>query len=291
MQNFVIMSDSSCDLSQEIINKYEIPIVPLYVSFDEKNYLKENKDITVDDFYAKLKSEDAVPKTSLPSIQDYSIVFKEYLDKGFDIICFNLSSELSGSHQSAINASNILKEEYPERIIKIIDSKTVTIAQGLLVLQAIDMKSNGLSIDDISANIERSKNNSFILFTVDNLEFLQKGGRIGKVTALAGSLLNIKPIITIKEGVLEPHSKVRGRKKSLSELLRIFEEQIGEDYDNYDIAVAYADCESDADFMINTLKQKYGTKINCKKTKIGIIIGSHAGPSAIGIGFIKKYNF
>ena len=290
MANFIVLSDTSCDLPESLKQEYNIETIPFYVSFDKENYLKENIDININDFYEKIISEKTIPKTSLPSMEDYCNHFKPYLDKGLDILCFCLCSDLSGSYQSAVNAANILAEEYPDRKILIIDSRKATVAQGLLVIEASKMEKAGFSIEETYEKMEQLKKEGIIVFTIDTLEYLQKGGRIGKASALAGSLLNIKPILLLNDGVLEPHSKVRGRKKSLSDILKIFNEYVKDDLDKYQIAIAHAHCKDEAIELEKALNEKYNIKLNYPIFDIGVTIGAHTGPTAIGVGFIKKYN-
>ena len=290
MSDFIIMSDSACDLPQSLIEEYNLEIIPYYVSFDKENYLRERVDININDFYKKITAEKIVPKTSLPSVEDYCNYFKPYLEKGVDILCFNLSSVFSGSHQSAVNAANIMLEEYPERKILVIDSTKATVTQGLLVVEAVKMKNNGFSLEEIYNKIEEIKNEGVIIFTIDSLEYLQKGGRIGKATALAGSLLNIKPILLLKDGELHPHSKVRGRKKSLAEIVKVFEEYAKDNLDGYEVAIGHANCKEEAMEVEKMLVEKYNIKLNYPIFEIGITIGAHTGPTALGVGFIKKYD-
>ncbi|MFR4987391.1 MAG: DegV family protein [Lachnospirales bacterium] len=290
MNNFVILSDSSCDLPEDLKKEYNIDVVPFYVSFDKENYLKENIDININDFYKKVTNEKIIPKTSLPSMEDYSNYFKKHLENGVDILCFTLCSELSGSYQSAINAANIMLEDYPDRKILVIDSKKATVAQGLLVIEASKMQKAGFSLEETYEKMESLKQEGIIIFTIDSLEHLQKGGRIGKASALAGSLLNIKPILLLLNGVLEPHSKVRGRKKSLSEVLKIFDEYINEDISKYQIAIAHAYCKNEAIELEKALNEKYNINLNYPIFDIGITVGAHTGATAIGIGFIKKFD-
>lgn len=290
MNNFVILSDSSCDLPEDLKKEYNIDVVPFYVSFDKENYLKENIDININDFYKKVTNEKIIPKTSLPSMEDYSSYFKKHLENGVDILCFTLCSELSGSYQSAVNAANIILEDYPDRKILVIDSKKATVAQGLLVIEASKMQKAGFSLEETYEKMENLKQEGIIIFTIDSLEHLQKGGRIGKASALAGSLLNIKPILLLLNGVLEPHSKVRGRKKSLSEVLKIFDEYIDKDISKYQIAIAHAYCKDEAIELEKALNEKYNINLSYPIFDIGITIGAHTGATAIGIGFIKKFD-
>lgn len=290
MANFIVLSDSSCDLPENLKKEYNIDVIPFYVSFDKENYLKENIDIDINNFYKKIVSEKIIPKTSLPSMEDYCNHFKKHLEKGLDILCITLCSDLSGSHQSAINAANILLEDYPDRKILIVDSRKATVAQGLLVIEAAKMQKAGFSLEETYEKIEQIKKEGIIVFTIDTLEYLQKGGRIGKASALAGSLLNIKPILLLNDGVLEPHSKVRGRKKSLSEVLKIFDEYIKSDINKYEIAIAHAYCENEAIELEKSLNEKYNISLSYPIFDIGVTIGAHTGATAIGVGFIKKFD-
>lgn len=288
MKNFVILSDSSCDLSDELLGTYKLEKVPFYVSLDGNIYLKENLDITPDNFYSELLNKDIYPKTSLPSVDDYCKCFEKYLKNGLDILCFTISSKLSGSYQSAMTASNILSETYHNNTIKIIDTKTVSVGQGMLVLKALRLKEDGLLIDDIIPKIMESIDDSLVLFTVNDLEYLKKGGRIGKAAAIAGNLLNIKPIIKLADGTLDAYSKVRGRKKALLELARCVHSSIKGDINDYNICVAGASNMEDAIFIKNILKEKFDIDLSYKIGKIGITIGAHSGPTAVGVGFMKK---
>lgn len=290
MSNFIILSDSSCDLPENLRQQFNIDVVPFYISFDKENYLKENIDIKIYDFYEKIVSEKIIPKTSLPSMEDYCEYFKKHLDNGLDILCFTICSELSGSYQSAVNAANIMLEDYPERKILVIDSRKATVAQGLLVIEASKMQKAGFSIEETFEKMEQLKHEGIIVFTIDTLEYLQKGGRIGKASALAGSLLNIKPILLLDNGILEPHSKVRGRKKSLSEILKIFNEYIKDDINKYEIAIAHAHCKDEAIELEKNLNEKYNIKLSYPIFDIGVTVGAHTGATAIGVGFVKKFD-
>lgn len=287
--SFVIFSDSSCDLPENIKNKYNLQVIPFYVSFDKTNYLKENIDISIKEFYSKLKTDKIIPKTSLPSMEDYISYFKPELEKGNDIICFTLCSNFSGSYQSAVNASEILLEEFTERNIKIIDSKRATVAQGMLVLQALKLKENGASFEEVCNKITNVIEDGLVIFSIDTLEYLQKGGRIGKVSALAGTLLNIKPIILLKNGNLEPYSKVRGRKKVLAEIINILKDTMDfSQIDNYDIAIAHSESLEEALELKNILEEKCGISLEYPIFEIGVTVGAHIGGGTIGLGFCKK---
>lgn len=290
MQNYKIISDSSCDLPYEYIKKFDIDLVPYFVSFDGINYYKENVDITTSEFYNKITVEKLFPKTSLPPIQDYIDIFEKYLSQGQDIICFTLTSKFSGSYQSAVNAKNILTETYPERKIKIIDTIQATGGQGLVVYQACLMKqSQQYTIEQLSEKINILKKTAKINFFVESLEYLKRGGRIGKASALAGSLLNIKPIITVTNGELIPCSKVRGQKKAVQEIIKMTLNEIGQEKEKYDFLIIHSCKENEAENLENLIKNEYNITTLKPIVNVGVTIGTHAGPYVMGLCYIKKY--
>lgn len=291
--NYQIFSDSSCDTPPEIIEKYGITLVPFYVSFDQENYYKENIDITNEEFYNKLVNEKVFPKTSLPSVQDYMNKFQAALEANLNVLCLCLSHKFSGSYQSAVNAKNILMEQYPDSKIIILDSIQATAGQGLVLLQAAYMKEAGYSIEENSKRLEDLRETARIMFTVDTLEYLAKGGRIGKAASLAGTMLNLKPMIQLKDAELIPYSNVRGRKKSLEKILFMVEEYFKEqnaDYKDYDFCLVNSSSPDDIHIVKSNIEKLIGKEITYPVFQIGVTIGTYTGPGAIGVCFIKKYN-
>lgn len=190
--------------------------------------------------------------------------FQEALDQGKDVLCFCLTAKFSGSYQSAVNAKNILEEENENAKIVIVDSIQATAGQGLVVLQAAYMKKAGMDIDAVEAKINEIKNTARIMFTVDTLDYLQKGGRIGKVTSLAGAMLNLKPMIVLKDKELQPYSNVRGRKKALDKVLAMVEEyfeETGDSYADYDFCMANATTLEETKKVQERLEELIGRKI------------------------------
>lgn len=292
MKNFQIFSDSSCDLSIELATTYDVRVIPYYVTFDKENYFKEHEEISNEEFYERLAGN-VFPKTSLPSVQDYMNAFQEAIEAGQDVLCFCLTSKFSGSYQSAVNAKSMLEEDYPDAKIVIIDSIQATAGQGLIVIQAARMKKEGYSLDEVAAKMEELKNTARIMFTVDSLEHLQKGGRIGKVTSLAGTMLNLKPMIVMKETELMPYSNVRGRKKALEKTVAMVEEyfeETNENYDDYDFCMANATTMEETLMVQEKVEELIGRKLDFPVFQIGVTIGTYAGPGAVGICFVKKFD-
>lgn len=292
MKDYQIISDSSCDIPPELLTTLGVGIVPYSVSFDTVNYHKEYVELTPDDFYEKIADSSVFPKTSLPPIQDYIDVFEPYLKQDMDIFCICLSSKFSGSFQSATNAKSILEETYPHRKIEIFDSLSATGGQGLMVYEAVCMQKKGFSLEDLCSSLTRLQSTSKINFTVDSLEHLQKGGRVGKASALAGTILNIKPIIVLTGGELLPESKVRGHKKALRTIMDMTRKEIGHEKENYRVLLLRGAKErEDAALALAEELRSEGFDVMNDVWTVGVTIGTHAGPTAIGISYMKKQDY
>jgi EDD domain protein, DegV family len=293
MKAYQIFSDSSCDLPDRLIDQYHIRIIPFYISFDQNTYLKENIDITREVFYEKLMAQADHFVTSMPTVQDYIAAFRQTLNNGQDIICLCLSHKLSGSYQSAVQAKLLLEDQYPDAEILVIDSIQATAGQGILLLQIACMKEAGLTLQEISNKLERMKPTARIMFTVETLEYLTKGRRIGKAAALAGDVLETNPLLQLKGAELVPYSKTRGRRQSLDQIFSMTEEyfiETGENPGEYDFAIADATTPEDALYLQKRIEEMSGHHITYPVFRIGVTIGSYTGPGAIGICFVKKYN-
>ncbi|QHQ61289.1 DegV family EDD domain-containing protein [Anaerocolumna sedimenticola] len=293
MRDYHIFSDSSCDTPEELLSIHNITLVPFYVTFDQENYFKENTEITNQKFYDVLMNQKVFPKTSLPSVQDYINYFEPVILENKDILCLCLTQKFSGSYQSAVNAKLILNEKYPDAKISIIDSIQATAGQGIVLMQAVYMKEAGYTLEETENRINEIKPTARIMFTVDTLEYLAKGGRIGKVTSLAGTMLNLKPMIQLKDAELIPYSNVRGRKKAIQKILDMTEEyftETGEKYEDYDFCLVNATTLEDTNFVQSQLEGLIGRKITYPVFQIGVTIGTYTGPGAVGVCFIRKYN-
>lgn len=293
MRKFQLISDSSCDTPRELLEKYQIHTIPFYVSFDETIYEKEIEEISLEKFYSRLTTEKVFPKTSLPSVQDYIDTFTPYLKQGLDILCLNLSKKFSGSYQSARTAKDILLEDFPNANIYILDSYQATAGQGLTLMQAAKMMEAGLTLEETVIQLEQLRLTSRIMFTVGTLEYLQKGGRVGKAASLAGTILNLKPMIVLENGELFPKGTVRGRKKSLERVIsmtREYFESIGEKFDHYDFCLATGTCAEETQQLQRMLEELIERKIEYPLFPIGVTIGTHTGPDALGVVFIKKWD-
>ncbi len=291
MNTYQIIADSSCDIPITVMQEKNISYVPFQVSFDQENYLEELKDITPNEFYNKINAEKLFPKTSLPSVQNYIDIMEPILRNGNDVLCLCLSSKFSGSYQSAVNAGNILSESYPDRIIKVVDTACATACEGLMVLEACRMRDAGMEIHSVVEKLNLLKETSRIFVTVDSLEYLQKGGRIGKASALAGTILNIKPIIVMKDGELHPENKIRGTKKALKTIMDMAKARIGNEKDQYTVIFVHGEKERQpvAEELAAEMRAE-GFDVLEDVWTVGITIGSHIGPTPIAICMLKKYD-
>lgn len=293
---FHIVSDGSCDLPAELAEKKNITIVPFYVSFDDEHYLKENVDIGIRDFYQQMVDRKGLyPKSSMPSAQDYEEVFRPYAEAGTPVICICITTKFSGSMQSAVNARQALLEDYPNAEITIIDATVNTVLQGLYVLEAVRLRDAGVSYGDAAARLEEIKGTGRIFFTVGNMEYLKHGGRIGKVGALAGSVLDIRPVITLKKGEIFPSGIGRGRKRSTAkatDLLVTYLKKSRLGIDCYSIVIGYGyDVEEGKEYRDSVVRELQAQGFDVKEIptcQIGATIGVHTGPYPLGIGVIEK---
>lgn len=289
MSKIVLISDSSCDLPSAYIHKYEIEIVPYYVSFDTETYYKEIEELSIEDFYKRLRSEKIFPKTSLPSINDYYEHFKKHIEAGHQVICVTLSNHFSGSYNSAVNARELILENYPNAQIEIINSLNATGGQGALVLEIGRMISDGLDYSTILETALKIRDTARIFFFVETLDYLEHGGRIGKAAALLGTMLNVKPIIYLQEGVLFPSGKVRGTKKAIAKILDVTKEYVGEQVQDYHFLIAHADNMEYAQVIKTGVEENLGIALSEEFCFIGTTIGVYTGPDVAGICLIKKY--
>lgn len=293
---FHIISDGSCDLPVELAKEKNITVVPFYVSFDDEHYLKENVEIGIREFYQQMVDRKGVyPKSSMPSTQDYVEVFQTWAEKGIPVICICITTKFSGSMQSAVNAREIVLESNPQAKITVIDSTINTVLQGQYVLEAVKMRDSGMGYEETAARLEAIKSTGRIFFTVGDMEYLQHGGRIGKVASVAGSVLGIRPVITLKQGEIFPSGIGRGRRNTTEKALKLLLEYLaegGKKVENYSIAVGYGyDREEGAafrDHAMEVLRDKGYMVQEILLLQIGATIGVHTGPYPLGFGVIER---
>ncbi|MBR6044222.1 MAG: DegV family protein [Ruminococcus sp.] len=281
--SYVLMSDSTCDLSPELYKQMRVKIIKLSFEIDGEPH--PDGDLDPHEFYERMR-HDSSTKTSQVSPSDCEKAFDEVLARGQDLIYLAFSSGLSGTYNSACLAKEALAEKYPQRKIICIDSLCASTGEGLLLYKAWEKKQAGMEIDELADWIEKNKLHLCHLFTVDDLKYLQRGGRISKATAIAGAILGIKPILHVDdEGRLVSIGKVRGRKQSLNKLIEIMEEKI-KDYDNPVVAICHGDCWGDADYIADAMKKRIGEDTKVIISYTGTVIGAHSGPGTLAFFFM-----
>lgn len=294
-ENFHLFSDGSCDLPPELTREKNISVVPFYVSFGDEPYQKEIEEIEVREFYRRMVDEAGVyPKSSMPSAQDYVEAFLPVVRQNIPIICICITTKFSGSMQSALNARSMLLEDYPDAEITVIDATVNTVLQGLYVLEAVRLRDSGAGYQEAVRRLEEIKSSGRIFFTVGDMEYLKHGGRIGKVAGIAGSVLKIKPLITLREGEIFPSGIARSRKKSMEKTISLMEEyleQLSEPVEHFSLAAGFGYDYEEAvlyrDMVLAMLNEKYGLK-ELPLYQIGATIGVHTGPYPLGLGIIRK---
>ena len=293
-----IVTDGSCDLPPELCRQKNITVVPFYVSFDGEKYEKEIVEMPIRDFYDKMVAQPTVfPKSSMPSVQDYVDAFTPILEEKRAIICICITTKFSGSMQSALSARELVLENFPDAQITVIDATINTVLQGLYVLEAAKMHEAGVEYEAAVSELEAIKSTGRIFFTVGNIDYLKHGGRIGKLAGLAGSVLGIRPLITLNEGEIFPSGIARSRKKSLErvyELLVEYLKELNAKCSDYSIAVGFGYDRNEAvefrDGAVEMLNSK-GYDITVDELpiyQIGATISVHTGPYPLGFGIIRK---
>lgn len=296
---YQIITDSSCDLPPELTAAKNILVVPFYVSFDGENYKKEIAELEIREFYEQMVNNPKVyPKTSMPPVQDYVDTFLPLAKEEIPIICICITTKFSGSMQSALTAKEIVLESYPQAKITVIDATVNTVLQGLYVLEAVKMQEAGWKYEDVVERLETIKSTGRIFFTVGSIDYLKHGGRIGKLSGLAGSVLGIKPLITLKEGEIFPSGITRSRAKSLEKIIELLVEYLDElkaDIKNYSLTVGFGyDYDESVmlrEMIVDRLADKYPIGVeDIPIYQIGSAISVHTGPYALGIGIIEKFD-
>lgn len=274
-----IITDSTCDLSREFLKQNNIEVIPLKYYFGETEY-SDGISMTSSEFYQKLETSDVLPTTSQVNPDEFVEIFEKFPND--TILGLFLSSELSGTFQSAVIAKGIIGSEN----IHLIDTRTATFGFAGIVIEAIKLRDTGVSIDDMITKLEAlvQKNNLFAV--VNTLKYLQKGGRLSKTSAAVGSLLNMKPIITLEDGKVASTAKARGINGAFEKLVEVIKkDEI--DY-NYPILIAHSNSPQNAlKFKEYICEQGIDTE-NVILTELGIVIGVHIGPGAVGISYISK---
>lgn len=284
--NIVIMTDSASDLPRTEAERLGIEIIPLNVSADGKEY-RDRVDLAPEQLFREMR-EGKHFRTSQPSVGAFEEAFRKHAEAGRSCLYIGFTSELSGTYQSAVLARNLVLEEHPDFELELIDSRCASAGLGLVVLHAAEMAAKGAGLKEIAADVRWRAGHMEHIFTVDNLEYLQRGGRIGALSAFIGSLLQIKPILHVEDGKLVPLEKVRGKRKVLPRMVELMGERApGAQLDRQLIGICHGDDLETANELKAMIAERYG----CSRffvTMIGATVGAHAGPGTVSVFFLNE---
>lgn len=281
MADVRIVTDSTVDLPPELVARYGITVVPLKVLFGQDVY-RDGVDLSLDDFYRRLVQQPS--STSQPSPAEFLDVYQPFSDQGDSIVSIHISAALSGTHQSAQLAKTMMSTAD----IELIDSKVTSVGLGLIVIAAARAAQEGWNKHEVTHFVNWLVDNVRVYFMVDTLDYLQRGGRIGRASAFLGTLLNIKPLLTLSDGLVTPHEKIRGRNKCLdriAEITKEFSEQRGQ--------LVYSTLHGNAPQLRQELEERLVGRLGYEpeyRTRAGAVIGTHTGPGVVGVAFHPVYN-
>lgn len=287
--DFEIVTDSSCNLKEEMIDEFGLHVLPLTFMVDgeqRQSYLK-GQVTDLQQFYTMMR-EGKVITTSLPNLADSEALLRGLLEAGRDVLYLGFSSGLSGTYEAISLLRNQLAAEFPERKIFSVDTLAASGGEGLLVWHAVQKAREGLSIEELRDWVEQHKLNLAHWFTVDDLMFLWRGGRVSKTSAWAGTLLNIKPVLHVDdEGHLIPMEKVRGRKKSLNALVDHMEKSAIPPVADQMVFITHGDCLEDAEYVADKVRERFGVR-DVVINYVDPVIGAHSGPGTMALFYMAE---
>lgn len=288
MRDFIISTETNSDMSKEFLETNQILVIPHYYTVEEDMY-GDGNELTIREFYDAMRAgKKAGTMASNPAV--ILEKFGEAAKEGKDILHISFSSELSSGCQNIMNGANEIMEENPDMTIEVVDTLSASLAEGIMLQMAVDMRAEGKSLKETADYLRAHVQNLNIQFTVDDLNFLQRGGRLSKTSAVLGTMINIKPILYVnEEGKLLALSKARGRKKAISTLVDNMGELMGSYKDKQVfIGIIHGDCEEDAKHLEALIREKYGFE-KFVVQPIGPSIGAHSGPGALGVIFLGEH--
>ena len=274
-----IVTDSTADLPAKLAEELDVTVVPVYLRFGEQVY-RDRVDISEDEFYQRLMHDPIHPNTTQPSPQDFADVYEKLSKDADGIISIHLTSKLSGTYNSAVQGKKMVESKCP---IEVIDTQTISIAIGLIVIQASRMAKSGMSLKQIMDELTKIIPNVHLLVLFDTLKYLVKGGRIGKAKALLGSLLNVKPILKVKDGELVPSGQVRTRSKGMGQLLDFVKNAT----EIQDLAILYSTTPDEAQALIESTSSIFPKECTIL-ARLGPALGVHGGPGILAVALRGK---
>jgi DegV family protein with EDD domain len=281
MADIAIITDTTSNIPEDYVRQYNIEVVPQVLIWEEET-LYDEVDITAEEFYTRLQSSDEIPTTSQATIAGFQEIFKPHVENGTPILAILISTELSGTVQSALQA----KKDFPHATIEIIDSRSVAMALGFQVLAAARAAEQGKSFEEIVQVAKKACEDTGVIFVVDTLEYLHRGGRIGGASRLLGTALALKPLLHVEDGRVEPLERVRTKAKATSRLLDLIETRIS-GCESVQISAMHAASEVEAAQLLEKAKQRF-QPTKTFLSVVGPVIGTHVGPGTVGLAFYKE---
>ena len=282
--SYQIITDSACDLPREMLREKELTTAALIVNFRGNAHEDSVADDRVKELYDAMRAGE-VASTSAVNPEGWRSVIEPVLAAGKDALVMAFSSGLSTTYQSAVIAADELQEAYPERKVLVVDTRAAALGQGLLVWHTCRKREVGLTLEELASWVEYARDHTAHWFTVDDLVYLKRGGRVSAATAVLGAMLNIKPVLHVdNDGHLISMVKARGRKAAIQTLVSKMGELQGS-WDNSTVFICHADCRADAEKLAAAVKEKYGVK-DAFIGNLGAVIGSHAGPGTLALFFM-----
>lgn len=284
--SYQIITDSCCDFTKEMYEKLGLAVVPLMVNFRGQTFPDRN-DESLKDMYAGLRAGE-VATTSAANPGQWQELMEPYLQKGEDLLVLAFSSGLSTTYQSASMAADELRTLYPDRTISVVDSLCASLGEGLLAYYACKKRDEGMPLQELTQWLLDNRLHLCHWFTVDDLMYLKRGGRVSAATAIVGTMLSIKPVLHVdNEGHLINVGKARGRKASIQAMAKKVAE-LGAGFDNSTMFISHGDCQEDAEYLAGLLKEQYGAK-EVYINYVGAVIGSHSGPGTLALFFMGEH--
>jgi DegV family protein with EDD domain len=283
MSKVAIVTDSSAYIPGNLSQDLPIFVIPLILLWDNQS-LKDLEDITTDEFYERLKKSTSSPSTSQPTPLAFKEKYQSLLSKGYEILSIHLSGKLSGTMDSALKAKELL----PGEIIHIIDSESTSMAMGFQILMAARRAAQGASLKECEEITLQAKSKSGVYFVVKTLEYLKRGGRIGAAAAFLGTVMDLKPILSLKDGVIEPVEKVRTMSKAVDRMLDLVEQKLGKAEGKIHLSSLYTDgCEA-AQILMDRAIQRLGKEnfVESTLSPVSPVIGAHTGPGTLGLCYL-----
>lgn len=291
---FAIVTDSSCNLPEDIIEEIDVHILPLRFMVEDEEYVSYLRGSHVDlrQFYTMMRAGKVVT-TSLPRVSDSIRTIEGLLDSGQDVFYLGFSSGLSGTYESTSNIIDDLAKKYPERALAHVDTLAASGGQGLLVVHAARLRKSGASLEEVASWVAKHRFNLAHWFTVDDLMFLYRGGRVSRTSARAGTILSIKPVMHVDDaGKLIPVAKAKGRKRSIKALLSHMKETFDDSYGIQRVMITHGDCIDDAQLLASMIEEEFSGRISdIIINYVDPVIGAHSGPGTLALFFLATSRY